>query len=372
MTIPPTDGQPRYRALREAMGAAGLDAVALVPGPNFRRIFGRAFHQNERPLVVLVPLEGAPAAVVPALEEASFAGLGFEGEAFLWRDEEGYQAAFDAAAHAIPAPNRLGVEGQHMRVFEQFALHRALPAAACLDAQAAISRIRLLKTPEEVAHLREAIRRSEAALEETLGAVRLGMSEAEIERLLVRNLFDAGVQELSFAPIVAAAGNAAEPHAVARQDYPLAPGDALLFDFGGTWQGYRADITRTFFAAEVSDADRAFYESVRAANAAGRAAARPGQSCGALDDVVLRVLEASPHADGIVHKTGHGLGLDVHEDPYIQRGNETLLEPGMVFTIEPGLYRRGRIGVRIEDDMLVTETGAESLTSFPRALRLVG
>ncbi|QDL93623.1 aminopeptidase P family protein [Paroceanicella profunda] len=372
MTAPETDSPPRYAVLREAMVAAGLDAVALVPGANFMRIFGRAFHQNERPLVVLVPLEGRPAAVVPALEEASFASLGFEGEVFLWRDEEGYQAAFTAAAHAIPAPNRIGVEGQRMRVFEQFALHRALPAAACLDAQSAISRIRLLKTAEDIGHLREAIRRSEAALEETLGAVRLGMTEAEIERILVRNLFDAGVQELSFAPIVAAAGNAAEPHAVARQDYPLAAGDALLFDFGGTWQGYRADITRTVFAGEVSDADRAFYESVRAANAAGRAAVRPGLTCGALDDVVLRVLEASPHAGGIIHKTGHGLGLDVHEDPYIQRGNDTALEPGMVFTIEPGLYRSGRIGVRIEDNMVVTETGGESLTSFPRSLRIVG
>jgi Xaa-Pro dipeptidase len=162
------------------------------------------------------------------------------------------------------------------------------------------------------------------------------------------------------------------PHAHARADYRIKPGDALLFDFGGTYQGYSADITRTFFVKEVSDFDRAFYETVLAANAKGRDVSRAGITASDVDDAVQKVLETSQFAAFRRHKTGHGLGLDVHEAPQIMRGNAQLLEPGMVFTIEPGLYRDGEAGVRIEDDVVITESGIECLTSFPRELRLVG
>jgi Xaa-Pro dipeptidase len=220
--------------------------------------------------------------------------------------------------------------------------------------------------------LRRAIELSEAALEATLEEIRVGMSESEIEAILLRNLFAHGADGLAFAPIVAAGDNAAKPHAHARPDYRIKPGDALLFDFGGSCQGFSADITRTFFVREVSDLDRAFYETVLIANTRGRAAARAGVTAADVDDAVQRVLEDSPFARFRRHKTGHGLGLDIHEAPQIMRGNTEVLEPGMVFTIEPGLYREGEAGVRIEDDVVVTETGIDCLTSFPRDLRLVG
>ena len=191
------------------------------------------------------------------------------------------------------------------------------------------------------------------------------MSETEIESILLRNLFSHGADGLAFAPIVAAGDNAAKPHAHARPDYRIKPGDALLLDFGGTYQGYSADITRTFFVKEVSDYDRAFYETVLAANEKGREVSRAGITASDVDDAVLRVLEQSQFARYCRHKTGHGLGLDVHEAPQIMRGNAQRLEPGMVFTIEPGLYREGETGVRIEDDVVVTETGIECLTSLP-------
>ncbi|MHA1544998.1 MAG: M24 family metallopeptidase, partial [Alphaproteobacteria bacterium] len=128
----------------------------------------------------------------------------------------------------------------------------------------------------------------------------------------------------------------------------------------------------TVFVGECDDRSRAQYGVVLAANTAGREAAKPGMTCDALDDLVLAVLEASPFAQYVRTKTGHGLGLDVHEDPYIMRGNSLVLEPGMVFTIEPGLYVPDIAGVRIEDDMVITQDGAQSLTDFPRDLRIVG
>ena len=361
--------------LKTVLDRTGLDAVILVPGANFRRVFAKDFHQMERPLAVIVPREGEAVAVVPHLEMESFKPIGFPGKVFAWRDEAGYMGAFLGAGEALPhlrSGARIGVEGQRMRVFDLFALQKALPGAAFVDIHAEISSIRLHKTADEIALQRKAIAISEAALEATLGEIRVGMTETEIEGILLRNLFSHGADGLAFAPIVAAGDNAAKPHAHARPDYRIKPGDALLFDFGGTHQGYSADITRTFFVKEVSDYDRAFYETVLAANAKGREVSRAGITASDVDDAVLKVLEQSQFAQFCRHKTGHGLGLDVHEAPQIMRGNMQKLEPGMVFTIEPGLYRDGEAGVRIEDDVVVTETGIECLTSFPRELRLVG
>jgi Xaa-Pro dipeptidase len=232
--------------------------------------------------------------------------------------------------------------------------------------------MRLTKTAAEIALQRKAVQLSEAALELTLAEIRAGMSESEIQGILLKYLFQQGADGLAFAPIVAAGGNSSRPHAHARPDYHVRPGDALLFDFGGSYRGYSADITRTFFIREVSEHDRAFYDTVLAANARGRAVAKPGISASEVDDAVQKVLEGSQFAAFRRHKTGHGLGLDVHEAPQIMRGNPQILEPGMVFTIEPGLYRDDEAGVRIEDDVVVTEDGIECLTSFPRELRLVG
>ena len=351
-----------------------LDAVALVPGANFLRVFGKDFHQMERPLVVLVPRLGEPVAIVPNLEMGSFKPLNFPGAVFDWRDEAGYLEAFLAAGQALPQLGkgaRIGVEGQRMRVFDFMALQRALPQASFIDAHADISSLRLHKTPAEIAALREAIRRSEAALEATLAQVRIGMTETAVEAILLRELFFAGCDGLSFDPIVAAGGNAAKPHAKARPDYAIKAGDALLFDFGGRFRHFNADITRTFFVGHVSDHDRAFYDTVLAANTRGREISKPGLTASELDDAVCKVLENSQFAAFKRHKTGHGLGLDVHEAPQIMRGNDQILEPGMVFTIEPGLYREGEAGVRIEDNVVITEAGSECLTAFPRELRVI-
>lgn len=361
--------------LMTVLARTGLDALVLVPGANFRRVFGKDFHQMERPLAVIVPKQGEAVAVVPHLEMGSFAPIGFPGKVFPWRDEQGYMGAFMAAGEALPGlrkGTRIGVEGQRMRVFDLFALQQALPGADFVDIHGEISKVRLHKTPEEIALQRKAIAISEAALEATLADVKVGMTETEVEGILLRNLFSHGADGLAFAPIVAAGDNAAKPHAHARPDYHLKPGDPLLIDFGGTYQGYSADITRTFFVSHVSDYDRAFYETVLAANAKGREVSRPGITASDVDDAVLTVLEQSQFAQFCRHKTGHGLGLDVHEAPQIMRGNGDVLEPGMVFTIEPGLYRDGEAGVRIEDDVVVTEDGIECLTSFPRELRIVG
>jgi Xaa-Pro dipeptidase len=185
-------------------------------------------------------------------------------------------------------------------------------------------------------------------------------------------MLDAGADALSFDPIVLAGAASADPHGTSSPDRSLASGQPLLIDFGAAWGGYAADITRTVFVGSASPQHRAIYEAVRAANALGRRVAAPGMTLDALDRSVTESLRASGFAELVVHKTGHGLGLDIHEAPQVMIGNMQAIEPGMVFTIEPGLYRPGDIGVRIEDDVLATAGGAESLTGLDRALTIVG
>jgi len=347
-----------------------LDALALVPGANFSRLFSKEFHQNERPLVVFVQAEGAPFAVVPNLELGSFSQVGFEGEVFDWRDQTGYQTAFEASLKN-KSFKRIGLEGQTMRVFVHHAIKKVLPDCELVDAQVPIAALRLCKTDDELSKMRRAIAISEQSLGETLEQLRIGMTEAQIESILVQRLIANGATEMAFSPIVAAATNSAKPHASSRDDYAIKAGDALLLDFGARFQGVCADITRTFFVEHCDDRQHAIYDTVLRANLAGIDATKPGATAHDIDDAATSVLEASEFANRIHHKTGHGLGRDVHEDPYIMRGNQQAVKPGMVFTIEPGLYQLDDFGVRIEDDVLVTGTGAETLTSFSKQLQLV-
>lgn len=348
-----------------------VDAVALVPGANFTRAMGKSFHTNERPIVVVIPVDGEPAAIVPNLELGSWELVDFDGAVFDWYDQTGYSGAFTKLAAHLPLTS-VAVEGQVMRVFVRDALDRAYSNLRIVDGEKEISALRAIKTDADVAALTAAIEISERALETVVQNVRVGQTEAEVERALIQSLFAEGADGLAFDPIVAAGDNSARPHAHAREDYNIQSGDALLFDFGARKNGFAADITRTFFVGEVSDEGRAVYDTVLRANLAGFEACRPGVTAHDIDDAVTGVLEASPFGGRIRTKTGHGLGREVHESPYIMRGNQQVIEAGMVWTNEPGLYDLGNFGIRIEDDVLVTPDGCRSLTSFPKELRIIG
>lgn len=348
----------------------GVDAVALVPGPNFTRAIAHSFMSHERPFVLVIPANKPAATLVPNLELGSWELVGFDGTVFDWRDQDGYDDAF-AQLVAHLGISTLGVEGQVMRVFVHHALLTAQPSLEIVDAEREISGLRMIKTDDDIAALQSAIDISERALHRTLDSIKLGQTEKQIEQTLIKLLFDEGADGLSFDPIVAAGDGSARPHAHARHDYQVKAGDALLIDFGARKDGFAADITRTVFLDHVSDEGRAVYETVLSANLAGLAVTRAGVTAHKIDDTVISVLEASPFSDRIRTKTGHGLGRDVHEAPYIVRGNHMPLPAGTVYTNEPGLYEIDNFGVRIEDDVLVTEDGYETLTHFPKELMVI-
>ena len=359
----------RRQRLAAIAGAQGLGAIAVVPGANFSYLSGLHFHLMERPTLLFVTAGNQILGIIPELERQKWSATFPGALTFYWQDSDGYQDAFAGAAEALKG-QMIGVEGMRMRLFEADTLRRHFQQGAVVDAEPHLTQLRLSKSAAEIASLSLAIAISESALSETVAEVKAGMTERQILNLLKARMLAGGAEGFSFEPLVLIGGNAANPHGVPG-DTVLQPGDALLIDYGASVDGYNADITRTFFCDHVSDDHAAIYNTVLAANELGRAVAGPDLTAHDLDVAVTAVLAASPFASLIVHKTGHGLGLDVHEAPQIMKGNHSPLIPGTVFTIEPGLYRPGDIGVRIEDNVVISETGAQSLTTFPRDLTVI-
>ena len=359
---------PRWNKLYTIMRQAKLDILALIPGPNHRYLTKAVHFVMERPIVMFIPLDEQPIAVVPELEIPLFKRHPIQSRIFSWTDAAGYDHAFANALAALRTRGKtIGVEGLQMRFFEAEIIRAHAPEANLVDASKQLAELRMIKDAGEIASLRQAIQISEAALRAALNQVQPGMSEREIAADLEARVKALGGQGLSFDIILHGGGNTALPH-TGPLDYRIRHGDPLLVDFGATFDGYCADITRTVFVGAASEAYRRLYAVVQAANEAGRQAARPGVTAESVDAAARQVIIDAGCERLMRHRTGHGLGLQAHEAPYIVEGNQRMLEPGMVFTIEPGIYRLGEIGLRIEDNVLITDDGCESLTTFPRGI----
>jgi Xaa-Pro dipeptidase len=359
------------RRLFERQQAAGLDCVALVPGPNLLYLSGLTLFMSERPIVSVYPIDGRPALVLPELERGRAAGMtAGDVDLFSYGDEEGHHLAFARMAEALALEGkRIAIEYLHMRVLELRALQGAAPSASFCSLEETLPGLRVVKDRDEIAAIKAAIEITENALYTVIAGSRardtlIGLTERQVAERLARETLSAGADAIAFM-IVVAGPNGADPHA-GPSNRRLQAGDLMTIDCGAVLNGYIADITRTFAIGQVEEEMRAVYEVVRQANAVGRAAARPGIAAQEIDRAARKVVEDAGYGEQFFHRTGHGLGLETHEPPYIVEGNEQPLVPGMVFTVEPGVYVSGVGGVRIEDDVLITEDGAESLTTFPR------
>jgi Xaa-Pro dipeptidase len=359
-----------FERLRELARHANVSAVAVVPGANFYYLTGLHFHLSERPTVLFVPVTGEPVVVVPWLEASKWQSAGIPAQVFAWRDAEGYVSAFQEAAKVLQLQGKpVGVESLQMRVLEAGILTTQL-GANVQPADEVFVELRIHKTQAEIEKHRRAIQISEEALRCTLEQIKLGMTENEIARLLSQNQVELGGAKDSFSPIVLIGPRSALPHGVSGNT-PLQQGDTLLIDFGTVYENYVSDITRTFFVGDPSLETVAFYEAVLAANQTAIQMIKPGITPEAIDLATAQVLRDCGFGDYILHRTGHGLGIDVHEHPNIVAGNSRPLETSMVFTIEPGLYLADVLGVRIEDNVVVTENGVDCLTTFPRELTVL-
>lgn len=361
------DYHARLNKLKQITGA---DATALVPGANQKYFTGFDFHTSERPTIALW-VDGELSFIIPKLEVPQLnARNDLEPQIFSWSDEEGYEGAFRQAVEALGLQGKtIGVDDRTMRLFEWAGFQQADADIKSLPVGVDLLLIRSQKDSEEVAAMRQAISISEQALNNILPRIRAGLTEREIASMLDNELLALGTQGFAFRALVQTGPNSALPHG-STTDRQLQQGEFLLIDYGGMYQQYPADITRTFCVGEPSAEMQKIYDTVLAANQAAIRAAGPGVTCDAVDKAARDVITAAGYGEYFIHRTGHGLGLEVHELPQMAGGVEQPLLPGMVFTVEPGIYIPGMGGVRIEDNVLITEDGVEVLTSFPYQLRI--
>lgn len=357
----------RVRRAAEEAVAEGIAAVIVAPSPDLSYLAGYDPPPYER-LSLLVIRPGTDAVfLVPALERplALTSPVGRAVEVVGWTDGED---PYEAAARLLPS-DALVATGDRMWASHLLGLQRALPGASFMTASPVISRLRSVKDAEELAALSRAARGADETFREICGARFEGRHEVDLAEDLSDLLVRHGHRRADFA-IVASGPNGASPHhnPGART---IRPRDVVVMDFGGELGGYFSDTTRTVVVGEPPAGLPEVYETVRAAHDAALAAVRPGAAAQDVDRAARRVIEASGYGQRFLHRTGHGIGLEVHEPPWIVEGSEVELRPGMTFSVEPGVYLEDRFGVRIEDIVAVTDDGVDRLNRSTRDLQIV-
>jgi Xaa-Pro dipeptidase len=349
--------------------------MLLNPGPSLAYLTGLNFHLMERPVMVLFVPHTPPVLVLPELEAAKVSHLPFPIQAFTFGEDPTkwaavFQQGFKAAR--LEPGARVGVEPRRLRLLELRLAEEAMPQAYFINAEEVLANLRMHKDETELVAMRKAVQIAEQALLETIPVIKVGVSEKDIAAELTLQLLRGGSDpEMPFSPIVSSGPNSANPHATPTSR-ALQPGDCLVIDWGAASDGYISDITRTFAVIEVDEEMKRVAQIVAQANAAGRAIAGPGIPAEQVDAAARKVIVSAGYGPYFTHRTGHGIGMEGHEEPYIRSGNNLPLMPGMTFTVEPGVYLPDRNGVRIEDNIVITDTGSQCLTSLPRELEPVG
>jgi Xaa-Pro aminopeptidase len=357
----------RLQLARRAAADAGLGALLVSPGADLRYLTGYQAQPLERLTCLVVPAEGEPFLLVPELERpaalASPAGaLGIEITGFAETDD-----AYALIARRLPAGTRLFAVDNHMWAEKLLAFQAAMPGAQTGLAGDVLSVLRMRKSPAEVAALRRAggaIDRVHRRMGEWL---KPGRTEREVAKDIGDAIIDAGHVSADFV-IVGSGPNGASPHHEVS-DRVIQAGDPVVVDIGGTMpDGYCSDSTRTYAVGEPPAAFRELYEVLLRAQTAQTEAVRPGITAEELDAVGRDIITAAGYGEHFIHRTGHGIGLETHEEPYIVSGSKRALEPGMAFSVEPGIYLPATFGARIEDIAVCTETGGERLNLTGRDL----
>lgn len=363
----------RHLRLHQLLLEAELDLLALLPGPSLYYLTGVSFHLMERPIVGLFPQPGPAAIVLPEMEQGKAEASAVELRAYAYgEDLASRERAFHRAVEDLGLDGKtVGAETLGMRLQELRLLEAAAPSLRIVSGDQVTHALRIVKDKAETEAMRQAVVIAEQAILAALPMIKVGMSELELASEITLQLLRAGSEpKLPFAPIVASGPNSALPHASAGER-TIQPGQVLLIDWGASFGGYVSDLTRVFAVGEVDEEFVRIHQVVLQANAAGRSAVRPGAACQDIDRAARQVIEEAGYGEHFIHRTGHGLGLEAHEPPYIRSDNPQRLAEGMAFTVEPGVYLHGRGGVRLEDDVLVTSSGSETLSQYGRHLQVI-
>lgn len=363
----PTDApevhDARMSRARAAVAQAGLGGLLVGPGPDMDYLIGYAPMPLERVTLLVIRPDRDPFLIVPLLERPAALAAGVRVEAVGWTDAEDPYAL---AASAVTG----GTWALTDQTWSSHALRMQRASAAVLvPSSEALPLLRAVKDAAEIDALRRAGVAADATFAQLVALPFAGRREMEvaidIDRLLVTNGHD-----LPAFHIVGSGPNSASPHHEPGERI-IVEGDVVVLDFGGSLDGYYSDITRTVVVGEPTQRHREVHAIVHAAQQAAFEAVRPGVSAESIDAAARRVIDDAGYGERFMHRTGHGIGREIHEPPYIVQGNPAILAPGMTFSDEPGIYLDGEFGVRIEDQVVVTESGAERLNLADRSLAVV-
>jgi Xaa-Pro aminopeptidase len=359
------DYTARTRRVRSILSDEGIDALLLSVGADLPYFTGYEALLTERLTMLVLPAEGDASLVVPRLEAPRVAA---SPDLFQIRAWEETEDPLSLVVQALDGTEVVAVGDQTWSVF-LLGLQEALPSTRFTSAAPITQQLRLRKGADEISLLRAAAAATDRVVERLAATMFAGRTERQLAATVAEWALEEGHDTAGFA-IVASGPNAASPHHEPTGRI-IERGDTVVVDFGGRIGGYCSDTTRTFVvgepSAEVADAYRVLEEAQRT----GVEAVRPGVAASEVDAVTRAIIDRAGLGDLFIHRTGHGIGLEVHEHPYIVAGNELRLEPGMAFSVEPGLYAPGRWGMRIEDIVAVTPDGVERLNQSDRRLYVV-
>ncbi len=357
----------RLSALRALMVEQGVDLVALGPGAHMAWLLDLHPHGDERPLLLCVSASYA-GFLMPVLEAESarqHTDLPFH----TWSDEDGAQAAFDALLVDAGAQNaRSVVLDETMRADFAGLVQDTLLQAKRQFSVTTVGALRMRKDDSEYRILKQNALTADTAMRAAWGHMRAGMTELEVAELIRDSFKDQGAKPMF--NIVGAGANGAFPHHQTGQAV-LKHGDAVVMDIGGGLGGYSSDMTRMAVIGQAPDGYMDVHAVVEAAVQAALAAAKPGVKAHVVDDAARGVIADAGYGEYFMHRTGHGMGVEIHEPPYLTATSQTVLETGMVFSIEPGIYLPGRFGIRLEDIVILREDGPEVLSELPRDLTVI-
>lgn len=357
----------KLQQLQSYLQEQNIDAAFVTTPDNVFYFSGFKSNPHERLLGVMVFKEAEPFLICPKMEvpDAISAGWNYEAVGHLDTDN-----AWEVLSNAIKSRgvdlSSIAIEKSHLTVERLEALQQFYPQANFVRLDHKINDLRVIKDQAELEKMREAARLADFAIEVGCKEIAEGKTEMEILTAIENAIRQKGYS-MSFETMVLSGPKAASPHGTPG-DRKIQKGDFILFDLGVIYEGYCSDITRTVAFGEPTDEQIAIYQAVRNANENAIAAVKPGIRAMDLDKIARDTIADAGYGEYFTHRLGHGLGISVHEFPSVTGTNEMVLLPGMVFTIEPGVYNTEIAGVRIEDDVVVTADGVEVLTKFTKEL----
>lgn len=355
--IPPKIVKENQTRLIELMARDGFDAVVVFHPSNMLALVGTPHASSDRLTCAVVTRAAGVHVICPAFEHPGLTAAEPHATIHTWLEhEDPYRVLADRLGDAGLAGGRVGVDGRTwLAAWRRFC--DVLDPAHLCDGEALLREVRLIKTPGVQDALRRAHDRGERVFLELGRLIEPGISELDLARRVAAVFADQG---LAVHPYIQSGPNGAVPHHETGQR-KLQPGDTIVVDSVTLTDGFHNDLTRTFAIGDPGPKAREAYRTVRAAQQAAIDAARPGLTCAQLDAAAREVIEQAGFGEFFVHRLGHGIGIEVHEPPYLVGGNEEPLRPGMCVTVEPGIYVPGAFGIRIEDEILITDTGCERI-----------